>query len=577
MTSKEESQLRVERVDDIPVIYGLLEQMGIRTTIDCAINPHKNWSGMSPGWVMTIWLVHILSEQNHLMEPVQQWVARHLYILRELTGEAITERDFTDDRLAICLRELSKTKAWQELEERLSVNLIRVYELKPEVVRLDATTNTVYHDPEKGEMFEKGKAKNGLYETQFKTMMASLDPLGLPLAVDIVPGNRADDPLYIPSYQRVKKILNRNGLVIVGDSKMSALLTRGTIAAGEDYYLVPLADKKDDPGLKIRLLEEWLEGDAESTLLFLPEDRPLDGSAPDPDLAIADGFEVLRTQSVLVKGEEITWNERLLVVRSYSYQKSMLVSLYNRLEKAEAALVALTPPRQRGKKQFQEESKLLSAIDEIEKKYWVKGFFNYQYEKEIEKRTIRGYKGNPSREEIKIRYQLSVNRNHSAVSDAEFQAGWRIYATNQSVGSLSLEKAVQVYRGQIVQENIFRRFNGKMLSITPLYVQREDHAQGLVHLLTLGSRLLALGDFVAKKALAQEEKELAGVYSGNPKRSTARPTTERMLKAFEGIDLIISPHGARNKTILTGFGALHQRILKLLGLEDTLFSALQAV
>lgn len=576
MTSIEQSQVRVERVDDIPVIYGLLEQMGIQSIIDRVIKPHKNWSGLSPGWVMTIWLVHIMSEQNHLMEPVQQWVERHQYTLTELSGQDISELDFTDDRLAMCLRDLSEQGKWQEIENRLSVRLVRVYELKPEVVRLDATVNTVHHNQESGTLFQVGKAKNGLYETQFKMMMASLDPLGLPLAVDIVPGNRADDPLYIPSYQRVKKILDRDGLLVVGDSKMSALLTRATMVAGGDNYLVSLADQKDEPELRLQLLEEWLERDAEATPIFLPEEQPTDGGVPDLNLAIASGFEVTRPQSVMVDDEEITWDERLLVVRSYSYQKSMLAGLHRRLEKAEAVLIALTPPRQRGKKQVEEEVQLLSAIEAIEKKYRVKGFFDYKYQQEIEERNIRAYKGNLPRVERKVRYQLTVRRNQSAIEAAEFEAGWRIYASNAPIERLPLEQAVLVYRGQIVQENIFRRLNGKMLSITPLYVQREDHAQGLVHLLTLGSRLLALGDFLAKEALAQAGEELAGVYAGNPKRSTPRPTAERMLKAFEGIDLVIVPQGVRNTTILTALRPVHERILALLGLQNTLFSALQS-
>ena len=74
MPSIEQKQPRVERVDDIPVIYGTLEQMGIQSIIDDAVEPHLNWQGLSPGRVTTLWLVHILSEQNHLMEPVQQWV-----------------------------------------------------------------------------------------------------------------------------------------------------------------------------------------------------------------------------------------------------------------------------------------------------------------------------------------------------------------------------------------------------------------------------------------------------------------------------------------------------------------------
>ena len=574
MMSQEESQVRVERVDDLPVIYGLLEQMGIQGIIDSELKAHGNWAGLSPGWVITLWLVHILSEQNHLMEPVQQWVRQHLSTLRKLSGQELNERDFTDDRLAICLRELSVKQAWQGIEERLGVRLIRVYALKPERIRLDATVNTVHHDQEGGRLFKVGKAKNGLYETQFKMMMASLDPMGLPLAVDIVAGNCADDPLYIPSYQRVKQILEQEGLLIVGDSKMSALLTRGTMAASGDCYLTPLADQKDEPELRGALLATWLAQGAEATPIFLPEDRSSDGSAPDVRAAIGCGFEVTRPQHVMVAEKEESWKERLLVVRSYSYQKSILAGLHRRLAKAEAALIALTPPRQRGKQQMTEEAQLLSAIKGIEQKYRVQGFFTYDYQQEVTERKVRAYQGNPPRVERQVRYQLSVRRNQAAIEQAEFEAGWRIYATNAPQQRLPFEDAVLAYRGQITQENIFRRLNGKMLSITPLYVQREDHAQGLVHLLTLGSRLLSLGDFLAKKALAEAGEELADIYAGNPNRSTPRPTTERMLKAFKGIDLLFFSQGDHNFTHLTPLQPVQQRILALLGLQDTLFSAL---
>lgn len=39
------------------------------------------------------------------------------------------------------------------------------------------------------------------------------------------------------------------GLLVIGDSKMSALNTRATIAANQDHYLTPLADLKDEPHL----------------------------------------------------------------------------------------------------------------------------------------------------------------------------------------------------------------------------------------------------------------------------------------------------------------------------------------
>jgi len=566
----------VERVDDIPVIYGTLERMGIQTIIDDVVKPHANWQGLSPGWVVTLWLVHILSEQNHLMEPVQQWVRRQLTILTKLSGEPVRELDFTDDRLAMCLRDLGSKREWQTIEEQLGLRLIRVYELSTEVIRLDATVGTVHHEKGNPSLFQTGKAKNGTYGTQFKVMLASLDPLGLPLVVDVEAGNRADDPLYIPSYERAKTILERDGLLVVGDSKMSALLTRATIAAGQDSYLVPLADRKDEPELLSTLLEAWLKDGAKAVPIFLPEDRPADGSEPDPSLAIGCGFEVKRPRTAVVEGEEVTWEERLLVVRSNSYMKSELGGVRRRLGKAERALEALTPPRGRGKKQIKTEGELLSAIDKIEGEYRVKGLFDYDYQEEVEEREIRGYSGKPARVERKVRYQLTVSRKQAAIEAAEFRAGWRIYATNATEMELSLEEAVSAYRDQIIEENIFRRLHGKMLSVTPLYVQREDHAQGLIHLLTLGARALALGDYLAREALAAEGTELAEVYAGNAKRSTARPTTERMLKAFKGIDLIIFPPEEQRAPILTAFKPVHARILALLGLQTSLFTDLQS-
>ncbi len=200
------------------------------------------------GWVVTIWLIHIVSAYNHRLDRVQNWVGVHLASLRQLTGQEVTELDFTDDRLAICLRELHITSHWRRIESLLGNRLLRVYGLQSEkTVRLDATVAGVYHDPQQHKLFQVGKNKQGSYETQFKLMLASLDPLGLLLALDVVPGNRADDPLYVPCYQRVKDMLKKNGLLIVGDSKMSAINTRTAIVAGNDYYLTPLSHEKSEP------------------------------------------------------------------------------------------------------------------------------------------------------------------------------------------------------------------------------------------------------------------------------------------------------------------------------------------
>jgi transposase len=373
----------------------------------------------------------------------------------------------------------------------------------------------------------------------------------------------------------MKKTVNRNGLLIVGDCKMSALQTRATIVAGKDYYLTPLAHLKDEPELLDELLEPWAGCEEKAKLIFLPEEISAAESDPKSELAVARGFEVSRMRTRQVEGKKVNWTERLLVIRSFVYTQTIQKGLHRHLDKAEKALRALTPTRQRGKRQIKDEASLLLAIENVKKKHRVQGFFDITYERQEEKRQIRGYKGKPAREECKVRYQLTVRRNEEAIAKAEFRAGWRIYATNAPQTQLSLLQAVWAYRDQYLAENIFRRLQGKILSITPVYVQRDDHAQGLFHLLTIAARLLALGDYTAKESLARDKAELTGIYAGNPKRGTATPTTERMLRTFDNIHLMVMTVEEQIAYQLTPLSEVQERILSLLELPNSLYTALQ--
>jgi transposase len=199
MKNERRTEPYIERVDDLPVLFGLLQQMRIQDIIDKVIRPHGNWQGLTPGWVITLWLMHLVSEQNHCLEPVQAWAEKQLITLRRLSGQEVKGLDFSDDRLALCLKELHKPAVWYALERELGLTLLRVYQLEPTRMRLDASVGTVGHNPAEHTLFKVGKAKNGAYETQFKLMLASPDALGLPLVVAVVSGNTADDPLSVPS------------------------------------------------------------------------------------------------------------------------------------------------------------------------------------------------------------------------------------------------------------------------------------------------------------------------------------------------------------------------------------------
>ena len=152
--------------------------------------------------------------------------------------------------------------------------------------------------------------------------------------------------------------------------------------------------------------------------------------------------------------------------------------------------------------------------------------------------------------------------------------GWRVYATNAPADQLPLPQAVLAYRSQYLVESDIGRLKGHPLSLTPMYLERDDHATGLIRLLSVGLRVLTLLEFVVRQRLAAARTALAGLYAGNPKRATARPTTERLLKRFEGLTLTIIREGRRWRYHLTPLSRVQRRILALLNFPVDIYTRL---
>src|SRR5918996_2071308 len=82
---------------------------------------------------------------------------------------------------------------------------------------------------------------------QGKGMLSALDPLGVPVAWDVVSGQQADAPRYIPAIARVREGLRPRGLLYVGDCTMGALEPRAAVQAGGAYDRCPLSEVQVPP------------------------------------------------------------------------------------------------------------------------------------------------------------------------------------------------------------------------------------------------------------------------------------------------------------------------------------------
>ncbi len=563
----EELTITSQRVDDIPLLIAQMERMGLPQHLDVQFPVHGNWQGVSLGWTATCWLAYILSEGDHRLSHLQSWAEGRLETLQICTAQEIRLLDFSDDRLALLLRRLSDDESWASFEQELNSHLVRIYELGTERVRIDTTTKSGYWTVTEGGLFTFGHSKDHRPDLpQVKVVLSTLDPLGMPLATEVVAGHRADDPLYRPAIERVRQSLNKRGLLYIGDSKMGARETRAEVESGGDYYLCPLSlTQLSEEGIQAYLEPVW-NGQQPLTDIY----RALE---PEKSQSIAVGFERQAEMRVNMAGRVVTWTERRLVIRSLSQVEAAQKRLMERIDRARQAIEQLNE-RKRGKKRYTGADELRQAGLKLLQKYKVEGLLNIEIEETCHQRQIRHYGKRPAREEKVRSYRISATVDEARVAETLQQTGWRVYATNAPAEKLSLTQAVLAYREQYIIERGYGRLKGKPLSLSPMYLERDDHATGLIRLLSIGLRVLTLLEFLVRRRLAQEQSQLTGLYAGNPKRATARPTAERLLAAFKGLTLTLIVEPNRHLRHLTPLSDLQHRILNLLDFSPEVYTRL---
>src|ERR1700681_2192560 len=278
--------VRVEAVADLPVLWATFQRLDLPATLDRHFPAPLHWKGpLTPGDVLAVWLLFLVSRGDHCLNHVQPWVAQHQGTLSALLGKRVLPTDVHDDRLADWLTRLGAGAAFSALERDLSQQTIRVYELPTDLVRIDTTTANSYAEvlSEQG-LLQFGHSKDDPDRPQFKIAAAILDPLGIPLATAGVPGNAADDPLYIPAIQSVQQSLGVGGRTYVGDCKMGSLATRAFVAAGGDFYLWPLAETQLGRPERRALLQPLWEGVQPLQQVWRP------GPEGQADERVAEGF-----------------------------------------------------------------------------------------------------------------------------------------------------------------------------------------------------------------------------------------------------------------------------------------------
>jgi transposase len=557
---------RVERVDDVPVLLATLGRLKVAEILDRHFPSSHRWKGeLTFGEVACVWLAFITSQGDHRLNQVQPWVAANLHTLQACLGKTVRPLDFQDDRLADMLDRLSRADAWQDAEADVNQHIVRVYKLDPRVCRIDTSTANSYAEAvDEHGYIQFGHSKDRDDLPQIKIPLSTLDPFGMPLTTTVVPGNCADDPLYVPEIQKVQDAFGKGGKTFVMDCKGAALDTRAYVADSGDYYLCPLPQTHFDADDRRGLLQSVWQGEQQLEQVTVP------GEEGGPPELVAEGF----FHDIVLQGEAdgrpVTWTERRWLVRSLSFAQAQQEQLAKRLNAAEEQLTRLGQ-RKQGKKRLTAKE-MAQAAEAILREQRVEELLHVEVKTSTHQRTIRGYGDRPARVVKEQEHYAEVVRQEGEIEQAKREMGWRVYAENQR--TLSLQDVVWGYRGQNRLEGNYARLKGQPLGLTPMFLQQESRIVGLVLLLSLALRLLSLLEWTVRKKLRDNGQTLTGLYAGQPGRKTATPSTELLLKAFKGISLVIVETAGKVLAQVLSLSTLQQKLLDLWELPADLYQRL---
>lgn len=563
MNTTEPRLLRVEAVADLPILWATLQRLDLPAILDRHFPAPPHWKGpLTPGEVLSVWLLFVVSQGDHCLNHVHSWVEQHHGTLSALLGKAVLPVHFHDDRPADCLSRLGSADSFARLERDLNQQAVRVYQLPTDTVRIDATTANSYADvlSEQG-LLQFGHSKDDPGRPQFKIAAAVLDPLGMPLATAVVPGNTADGPLYVPAVQAVRQSLGTGGRTYIGDCKMGSLATRAFVAAGGDSYLCPLAESQLSRAQRQELLLPVWQGN--QTLEQVRRPGP-DGQ---PDELVAEGFGVDVGLAAVVGGHEVCWTERRWLVRSLAYAQSQEAALERRLGRATAALQGLAV-RKRGKKRLFH-AELMLAAEGIVAREGVEGLLGCTATAVMAARQGRAGGPRPTPQRADVSFVMEVRREEALIQERKREMGWQVYGTNGL--ALVLTQAVWAYRGQYRIEDDWSRLKGRSLGLVPLHLQDEGRIQGLVCLLSVALRVLTLVEWVVRERLREGKAKLRDIYAGQAGRQTARPSAELLLGAMRAISVSVVEVGGQVHVLLSPLAPVQKRLLELLDLPPDLY------
>ncbi len=541
-----------KKVDVLPMVKYYMDQLGVYDLFAKYVEKPKCCSA-DPAQVLSVMVANIVCASQPLYK-IQQWAADYMDGLSEWDHNA---SDYNDDQLAKNLDRLFKADR-NSLMVDLSANAIQAYLLETNQIHNDSTSITflgeyAHEDP------QAVKLKHGFnkdHRPDCKQIVFGLNITAdgnVPLSFQLFDGNRTDDTTHIPNWNALREFLGKEKFLYIADCKVSSENNLSHIHKHGGLFISIFPKNRSEVKDFYEFLKtnpiEWQ--DAYNT----PSSRNKS------DIIIYKTYEGERSKN----GWRIIW------VHSSAKELQDKSRRESNIAKTEAQLKELSSRLNHYK---------LKTRDQIEKAIQnatkgASGLFQIQLieDKQTVLRQIGPGKPGPKtqyREEECISYRLEWQLDLIAIKDLAVRDGIFPLITNTDLAASEVLKA---YKNQPYLEK--RMYTTKsILNVAPVFIKKPRRIEAITFLYFIALMIVSLMERNIRKNMVQENVEKLPILPNG--MNTKNPTWNNLNYFFRNVHLsLIEKQGNIIQTTFKGFTALHETVLKLLGVSISAYSTIK--
>ena len=562
-----------KKIGSTPILADYIEKMGIVAIIDNMVETPQSRK-ITHGEMVAGLMVYLLCGGRALYH-MEQW-AQETAILSYIFPR-YQASDWTDDRIADTLEALYKT-GLEKIQGSVSPHIILHFNVTLEQIHYDTTSVSMWgtYDSSAGQpaiLITFGYSKDHRPDLKQIVMgMAVSGDGGVPIISGTHDGNTSDCVLPLSYWERLRQVAGKSPFCFIGDCKIASMDTLKKICNEDGQFLAPMpmteAEQKKlfDKLQNGELILDVVDVEGEERLRPIYErrtDRPGNRrSEKEPKeqnhyRACEESFDIQDNQGR-------THHLRKLVIHSNQLACQKAETRERHLQKAQRQLEELR--KKLNKRKLKTEGAIESKVWSILRSCKVKGLMKFDIQAcshLLRKKVGRGRPGPNSQYVIqtKITYDLKVCRDQEAIRKKSMLDGLFLMVSNLDPQTWTTSGLLSLYKRQYKVEHAFRILKTP-LAVSPMLLEKPDSICSMMSILTFTLQLYTLIQRQAALHLSQRGYPLGGLMPN--KIQTWRPQTDRILAAFDNINIVKIRQMGKTFLQITSLSSLQLEILKIL-------------